>query len=825
MRRGDSELALSNYSVSVVSDMVQIELPTETLRLVAGCNSTSTNANDIFKTLYNNLEDITIEMHDHERADYLMRWTGPSKLEQMSLFIRYFVYLSSNNLLDIERIDKLVEWMVESKTQWVLDPLLDLRIPTTEIFASSIFVSAARLGEFDVVRSLIARGIDVDASAGTVLRRTALEEAVLCQHPRVVELLLNEGADPKFQIMSENWLLRVRPRESHRSGILKMLFNKGADVNAIEYDDKSRSLLLVNAVEIGDHEIIRFLLEAGADIDAFDTYWGTALQLAVLNEDVEAVQILIDAGADIEATAGDLAFGDEKNYHLLRTPLQQASLAGNAEIVQILVNEGADVNTSQREDYDTPVPWQEYRRHQWESYDEFEDSESYGTIMMTPLQAAVYRRNPAIVQILLDAAAHVDAQGYGDTPLQMAAALDEARLVQMLRRHGADVNAPAADNGGMTALQAAARANNYELVLKLLVYGSKINAAAGPSGGRTALQAAAESGNVELAEFLIEAGADVNADASPERGRTSLQAGVEHGYVEMVLMLLNEGADVNGSAATIAGGLTALQAALWPFDENDEEPDVWRNEQAQNVILEALFDAGADLNAPSSPQGGMTTIVGAVLSGRPDLVRWCLLRGSDPNISAGGTTALGAAVVRGLDDLVTLLVEAGADINAHCEMYYPGISAYACTLWTALHVAARTGRIEIANLLLQAGAEMNMPLPHPSSSTVLQSAIAGKSVKMVQFLSNNGADPHEYRPESRIIGTKRYFNSFVHMGILDALAVAGGDFNRIVEVYEMDYPKEVMQKLLDSGALIHWTPAQKGHLLHGAINRRYTDLI
>ena len=159
MHRGDSELALSNYSVSVVSDMVQTELLTETLRLVAGCNSTSTNANDIFKTLYNHLEDITIEMQNHERGDYLMQWTGPSKLEQISLFIRYFVYLSSNNLLDIERIDKLVEWMVESKKQWVLDPLLDLRTPTTEIFASSIFVSAARLGEFDIVRSLLHEGL------------------------------------------------------------------------------------------------------------------------------------------------------------------------------------------------------------------------------------------------------------------------------------------------------------------------------------------------------------------------------------------------------------------------------------------------------------------------------------------------------------------------------------------------------------------------------------------------------------------------------------------------------------------------------------------
>ena len=52
MRQGDSRLALSNPSVSIVSDMVQIEPPVEILRLLAGCTSTGTEFNDIYKTLY-----------------------------------------------------------------------------------------------------------------------------------------------------------------------------------------------------------------------------------------------------------------------------------------------------------------------------------------------------------------------------------------------------------------------------------------------------------------------------------------------------------------------------------------------------------------------------------------------------------------------------------------------------------------------------------------------------------------------------------------------------------------------------------------------------
>lgn len=834
MRRRDSGLALSNPSVSLASDTTQIEPPTEASHLHTGWTSTSNDANDIFETLNCGLKDITVEMHDHERADNLVQQRGPFKLEQMSFFMRYFVYLSSNNLLDDERIDKLVEWMVRSKTQWVLDLLSDLRTPTTEIFGCTIFVSAAKLGEIDLVRSLIARGIDVDASAGHFMRRTALEQAVACQHPRIVELLLNAGADPKNQLNSESWLLNAALRGSHRLEILEMLFNGGADVNAI--CDEYNCLLLTCAVAHGNREIISFLLAVGANIDAIDEYSGTALQLAVLREDVETVQILIDAGADIEATAGDLVFEDKGNYHLLRTPIQQASLNGNAEIVQILVNEGADVNAFEWDVYDDSDAWEQYRKHDWESYDEFEESDLYQAIIMTPLQAAVFRRDSVMVQILLDAGAHVDAKGFGDTPFQIAAALDQAKIMQILWTHGADVNAPAADEGGKTALQAAARAGNYESVQNLLALGSDINAPASPDGGRTALQAAAESGDIDLAKIFVEAGADVNANASPIKGRTCLQAAAEYQHVEMVSMLLNEGADVNGSAATISGGLTALQAAFQAgtktFDDGDEEsditdddkePDVWTKEQSRNTILQALFDAGADISARSSPQGGMTPIVGAVKTERPDLVRWCLLRGADPNIPAGGTTALGAAAMQGSADLVNLLIEAGADVNAYCEMKF---RTHKGTLWTALHVAARTGTIEIANLLLEAGAEINMPLPSSSSQTALQFAIADSSITMVQFLLDKGADPRVWPAELPMNSkSMSILRSSVHLEILNTLVVAGGDINRIAELYELYFEKEDMQKFVTSGALIYWTREQKGYLLQFVIFREYIDLI
>ena len=847
--------------------MVQIEPPTEALRFLAGCTSTSTDANDIIKWLYRNLEGIAIEVPDHERADYVLQGTGPSKLEQFILFTRYFLYFSSNNLLDLKRTDKFVEWMAELETQWVLDLLLDLRTPTTEIFGCNILESAARLGKIDIVRNLIAREIHTDASG------RALVQAILHQRPRVVELLLNEEPDLETQIGTEKMLLVDTLRGPHNMEMIKMLIDNGAvritDRCDIDYCDL-KDALLPSAVKAGDHKITQYLLEAGACINAVDSNFMTALQIAVDRGDIEAVQLLIDAGADINISARELDYEDTYivgKHGGLRTPIQIASFAGNDEIFQILVNKGADINAFGQDNEHNREPWEEYRRYQWGRCGDFADTESYALIMMTPLQAAVSGSHSDLVQTLLDAGARVNEKGYGDSPLQMAAASGEAKILGTLVEHGADLNAPAAYEGGMTPLQAAAKADDYELVQFLLDSGSEINVAANHIGGRTALQAAAENGNLVLAKFLIDAGANVNADAAPESGRTCLQAAVELGHVELVLMLLNEGADVNASAAKISGGLTALQAALCTLDKDDECPDiddsekelytddddnveldtgadqeglytdndeeeiytddeyegpeVRETEQSRDIILVALFDAGADMNAPSSAWGGMTTLVAAAKTGRSDLVRWCLLSGADPNISAGGTTALGAAVFRGSDKIVTLVIEGGADVNAYCEMK---CGAHEYNLWTALHVAAWRGTVEIANLLLDAGAKMNMPLPHSRSMTALQSAIAGNSVTMVQFLLSKGADPHLWGLRFLRLGEAR-FHSFVHMEILNALAVAGVDFNRIADLYGLRFAKRVIQKSLDSGALTHWTAEQKGHLLQAASERGYTDLM
>ena len=111
---------------------------------------------------------------------------------------------------------------------------------------------------------------------------------------------------------------------------VKALIKDGADVNG---RDGAGWTPLQRAAEEGNAEVVKALLEAGADSEARrGTHDWTALHYAAEEGHGEAVRALIKGGADVNGR-------DEHGA----TALHYAALFGKAAVVKALIEGGADV--------------------------------------------------------------------------------------------------------------------------------------------------------------------------------------------------------------------------------------------------------------------------------------------------------------------------------------------------------------------------------------------------------------------------------------------------------------------------------------------------
>jgi ankyrin repeat protein len=136
------------------------------------------------------------------------------------------------------------------------------------------------------------------------------------------------------------------------------------------------------------------------------------------------------------------------------------------------------------------------------------------------------------------------------------------------------------------------------------------------------------------------------------------------------------------------------------------------------AMIEALVKAGADVN--TSFGEGETPLMTASRTGSAIGVKALLDGGANVNVTSKdrGETALMLAVAENHADVAKLLVAAGADVNVRSTLFdfnfqkvaTGGTQAlYSRGGLTPLILAARQGAIESAQVLLDAGAEINKP--------------------------------------------------------------------------------------------------------------------
>lgn len=216
----------------------------------------------------------------------------------------------------------------------------------------------------------------------------------------------------------------------------------------------------------GNEDLVKLLLEFGADANVTNNFGHTPLILTSTGGHKEIVKLLLDHGANVNAT-------NNKGY----TALWWASFFGYKEIVALLLNCGADVNIS---------------------YDNGE----------TALTLASSKGHKEIVKLLLDSGSDVKAANIiGNTALIKASGKDQKKIVKHLLNAGSDPNI--ANIKGNTPLMIVSSTGDEKIAQLLLDYGADVNVA--NNKGITALMRASSDGSKEIVTLLLDKGADVNA--------------------------------------------------------------------------------------------------------------------------------------------------------------------------------------------------------------------------------------------------------------------------------------------------------------------------
>ncbi|HKH70871.1 MAG TPA: ankyrin repeat domain-containing protein [Vicinamibacterales bacterium] len=83
------------------------------------------------------------------------------------------------------------------------------------------------------------------------------------------------------------------------------------------------------------------------------------------------------------------------------------------------------------------------------------------------------------------------------------------------------------------------------------------------------------------------------------------------------------------------------------------------------ATVDALLQAGADVNQQSRESMKVSALHSAAAAGRPDIVEMLLAKGANPNVRAeGGVTVFHEAGVTGQIEIAEMLLTHGADVNA-----------------------------------------------------------------------------------------------------------------------------------------------------------------
>ena len=160
---------------------------------------------------------------------------------------------------------------------------------------ATCLILAAYYGHTDTVRYLVSLP-EVDLDHQDSNNCTALHFAVQEEHPDVVQVLIDAGADIETKNDEGRSPLHVASISGEPTIVTKLV-KAGADARAT---DAEGNTCLIFAAYFGHTDTVRYLVSLTVvDLNHQGINDRTALHLATERKHTNVVQVLIDAGADI----------------------------------------------------------------------------------------------------------------------------------------------------------------------------------------------------------------------------------------------------------------------------------------------------------------------------------------------------------------------------------------------------------------------------------------------------------------------------------------------------------------------------------------------
>ena len=328
----------------------------------------------------------------------------------------------------------------------------------------------------------------------------------------------------------------------------------------------------------GHLEVVKYLVEKGADVNARNKYGWTPLHCA------------------IEIYGGGIAHFEivpaGENTFELKEKKREAS---SGEIVRYLIKNGADVNAKDNEGY-------------------------------TPLYYAITLEDMESAHILIENGSNVNERTEESTLFHILVAKGNLELVKLAVERGANINAR--DKDGLTLLHYALAGRKTRIFKYLVKKGADIHVR--DIQGLTILHYAAILGNFEVVKYLIEKkGFDPNVKSL--NNETPLHRASVSCNLEIIKYLVEEkGVDVNvkndkGSLPihySVLGNVFNSYLSLLSGEETSKS--------SCKDVVEYLIEKGNDINAKNKL--GLTPLHIAVLAKNMNMVEYLVKKGAEVNV-------------------------------------------------------------------------------------------------------------------------------------------------------------------------------------------------